>query len=163
MDREEQAERREALKTCLPIIFLGVCRAWRDIALTTPRLWTTLCFQCSFYETPDEIPCGPSEIEAFIDRWLSRAGQLPLTSLSDGQIRLSHYPRCGRTCLYAGAHTTHPLSLLRHLELGMLERDICKLGLDSAELPLLKSAALGCNRSPSNQIPQCSSLCSLRP
>ncbi|KAJ7462105.1 hypothetical protein FB451DRAFT_1267815 [Mycena latifolia] len=74
MDRAEQTERREELKTRAPIIFLGVCRAWRDIALTTPRLWTTLCFQYSFYETPDEIPWGPSEIEAFIDRWLSRAG-----------------------------------------------------------------------------------------
>ncbi|KAJ7170891.1 hypothetical protein C8R43DRAFT_981451 [Mycena crocata] len=27
-----------------PLLLTGICRQWRNIALTTPRLWSTFCF-----------------------------------------------------------------------------------------------------------------------
>ncbi|KAJ7838247.1 hypothetical protein B0H14DRAFT_3701149 [Mycena olivaceomarginata] len=52
----------------VPLVLLGVCRVWRDIALAAPVLWTTVA-----------IPSNIVEAGAFVDRWLGRAALLPLS------------------------------------------------------------------------------------
>ncbi|KAJ7845575.1 hypothetical protein B0H13DRAFT_2095143, partial [Mycena leptocephala] len=59
--------------TTTPLILCGICRRWRDVALSTPKLWTSLHVQFSAYETVD-----------FCQMWLSRARGAPLAlSLED--------------------------------------------------------------------------------
>ncbi|KAJ7034773.1 hypothetical protein C8F04DRAFT_1001670 [Mycena alexandri] len=52
-----------------PLLLLRICRQWRTVALSTPELWTSIQVHC------------PYDIEAIVprlDRWLLRAGSLPL-------------------------------------------------------------------------------------
>ncbi|KAJ7432287.1 hypothetical protein B0H11DRAFT_2381317 [Mycena galericulata] len=63
------------------MIFLAVCRAWRDIALATPALWSTL--QIRFETIPRKAASEPQLVEEFIDRWLGRAALRPLSILFD--------------------------------------------------------------------------------
>ncbi|KAJ6455370.1 hypothetical protein C8R45DRAFT_591799 [Mycena sanguinolenta] len=52
-----------------PLLFLRVCRAWRDIALTTPRLWASI-----------RLPSGGRwrPLDSWLS-WLARAGSCPLS------------------------------------------------------------------------------------
>ncbi|KAK7048980.1 hypothetical protein R3P38DRAFT_3257534 [Favolaschia claudopus] len=46
-----------------PMVFLGVCRLWRDIAVSTPKLWAKLRM--------DSLPRGPNYSE-LCGLWLKR-------------------------------------------------------------------------------------------
>ncbi|KAJ7186714.1 hypothetical protein C8R46DRAFT_837918, partial [Mycena filopes] len=53
-----------------PLLLLRICRQWKDVALSSPELWTSIQVSC------------PYIIESIIpdlDRWLRRTGSLPLT------------------------------------------------------------------------------------
>ncbi|KAF7354744.1 hypothetical protein MSAN_01388500 [Mycena sanguinolenta] len=52
-----------------PLLFLRVCRAWRDIALATPRLWASI-----------RLPSGGRwrPFDSWLS-WLARAGSCPLS------------------------------------------------------------------------------------
>ncbi|KIM39556.1 hypothetical protein M413DRAFT_29274 [Hebeloma cylindrosporum] len=54
-----------------PMLFLQICRRWREIALSTSSLWTSLSVGRMSWEH-----CGPSI--AAMGYWLDRAGQAPL-------------------------------------------------------------------------------------
>ncbi|KAJ7472644.1 hypothetical protein FB451DRAFT_1250241 [Mycena latifolia] len=56
-----------------PLLLCHLCRAWRRLALSTPRLWTTLHIVAP--GTPSKL----LEIDKCIDAWLSRSGSLPLS------------------------------------------------------------------------------------
>ncbi|KAK7022382.1 hypothetical protein R3P38DRAFT_3271151 [Favolaschia claudopus] len=59
----------------LPMVLLTVSRMWRDIALSTPRLWCMLVM--------DYLPRGP-DYSQICDMWLSRARSLPLSLTLSG-------------------------------------------------------------------------------
>ncbi|KAK7000399.1 hypothetical protein R3P38DRAFT_3219299 [Favolaschia claudopus] len=61
-----------------PMVFLGVCRLWRDIALSTPKLWS---------EIELELPRGPEYI-SLCKLWLTRARSLPLSLSLHGSLDL---------------------------------------------------------------------------
>ncbi|KAJ6500562.1 hypothetical protein C8R45DRAFT_73503 [Mycena sanguinolenta] len=54
-----------------PLIFGEICRHWRAIALSTPKLWNSICLNCTNEKIQANIP--------LCDMWLKRSGSLPLT------------------------------------------------------------------------------------
>jgi len=66
-----------------PLIFTRICPHWRQIALASPRLWSTIHIHAlpksynSFH--PDELPPKQDELRAAAAlEWLKRSGDLPL-------------------------------------------------------------------------------------
>lgn len=55
---------------CGPLNLGAVCRAWRQIAWSTPQLWTFIC---------QKICPSKSSTAALMEDWLYRAGDLPLS------------------------------------------------------------------------------------
>ncbi|KAJ6602540.1 hypothetical protein DFH09DRAFT_1019700 [Mycena vulgaris] len=54
----------------LPLMFGCICRQWRSVAFSTPELWTEVQVRCDYF-IEEDVP--------LLDRWLLRAGSLPLT------------------------------------------------------------------------------------
>ncbi|KAK7063712.1 hypothetical protein R3P38DRAFT_3339194 [Favolaschia claudopus] len=61
----------------VPMLFLGVSRLWRDIALATPKLWTRLRME--------SLPCEPGFVK-FCRRWIERAKCMPLSLALQGDL-----------------------------------------------------------------------------
>ncbi|KAJ7102676.1 hypothetical protein C8R43DRAFT_1047665 [Mycena crocata] len=129
------------LQTSEHLILMRVCREWRDIVLSTPTLWTKLDLR--FDNIPiDQLP----EVDGFIERWLSRAADCPLSLFFragreidfrwEGPFSLNRL--CG--VIHAYSHR------IRHLQLDMHEKDIRQLGLDLTAFPLLECATLDCEK-----------------
>ncbi|KAJ7506582.1 hypothetical protein B0H11DRAFT_1971862 [Mycena galericulata] len=125
-----------------PVTLMGVCRRWRDIVLATPSLWSTL--KIVFDKIPERIASEPGSIEGFIERWLDRAAQLPLSIIfnaGDDKRRPWNFKSFTQSQMRDIIHRYS--QRVRDLELGISDHDICQLGLDSTEFPLLQSAVLG--------------------
>ncbi|KAJ7685650.1 hypothetical protein DFH06DRAFT_1159054 [Mycena polygramma] len=60
--------------TAAPLILCGICRRWRDVALTTPTLWSSLLVE---FDGMGET--GAPHDAAFCQMWLSRARGSPLS------------------------------------------------------------------------------------
>ncbi|KAJ7129204.1 hypothetical protein C8R44DRAFT_872497 [Mycena epipterygia] len=132
----------EKLRSEAPTLFLGVCQAWRDIALATPALWATLYirFDIIGYGVASEL----GKVEGFIDRWLDRAALLPLlialcryTVEEDGFADGPFTPMRMRDLIHRYAHRT------QYLELNFSQYEMRQLELDSVLFPLLQRVALG--------------------
>jgi hypothetical protein len=121
--------------TSAPIVISAVCRAWKDIALATPALWSHLHIFLSFLATRMTSESGL--VEGFIDRWLTRAGNRPLWLGFDSRNDDLTLRRL-RDIIHRWSHRVEYI----HLDIGDL--NIRLLGLDSANFPLLKGATLDC-------------------
>ncbi|ESK88759.1 hypothetical protein Moror_17147 [Moniliophthora roreri MCA 2997] len=65
-----------------PLLLTGICRSWREVAITTPRLWNRIHIVFRY-------PCSPPVTDFFrslmkantegLDLWLERSGTMPLT------------------------------------------------------------------------------------
>ncbi|KAJ7213716.1 hypothetical protein B0H12DRAFT_370273 [Mycena haematopus] len=120
-------------------ITLGsVCRAWRDIVLATPILWSEL--KIRFDHIGPRVASKPFLAECFIYRWLGRAGNRPLQldfhSSRDKFFTLSRL----RDIIHRWSHRVQYL----HLDIRR-PHDIGPLGLGSTPFPLLQGATFGCN------------------
>ncbi|KAJ6515484.1 hypothetical protein C8R45DRAFT_1139861 [Mycena sanguinolenta] len=111
-----------------------VCRVWRDVALSTPTLWAKLELQ--FDRIDGRITRNLGFLESFIDRWLARAGNCPLSLDFECRRAVFDLPRLGDIV----RRWSHRVQHLR-LTLGP-HPDLSPLGLDSAAFPLLQSATL---------------------
>ncbi|KAJ7637219.1 hypothetical protein B0H17DRAFT_1107239 [Mycena rosella] len=117
-----------------PTLFLGVCRAWRDLALDTSALWATvgLCFDSIAVDVASE-----PVVEEFIHQWFGRAGLRPLSIVFSSTSANSPFtPSRLGDLIHRYAHR------LRHIELYISQRNIPELGLDSVTFPLLQRAVL---------------------
>jgi hypothetical protein len=55
-----------------PSFLCGICRRWRDIALSTPVLWSTMQLEL------DELNLYPQQLR-ILEAWLQRSGSCPLS------------------------------------------------------------------------------------
>ncbi|KAJ7236925.1 hypothetical protein C8J57DRAFT_1728111 [Mycena rebaudengoi] len=70
-----------------PCLLLQVCRAWRDIALTTPKLWASLHIKYDVHRST-------SWCQMF-EEWVRRAGSSPLSVVMEyrgGAVEWSRFP-----------------------------------------------------------------------
>ncbi|KAF7352361.1 F-box domain-containing protein [Mycena venus] len=132
----------EQLNVQAPTVFLGVCRAWRDIALATPALWATLYLRIDIID--EDAAEEPGKVEAFIERWLERAAFRPLwlgfqahCSEGEGYPDRPFTPSRLRDVIHRYAQR------IEYLELDFSQHQMRQLGLDSVEFPLLRRATLG--------------------
>ncbi|KAJ7368831.1 hypothetical protein DFH08DRAFT_796672 [Mycena albidolilacea] len=117
---ELREENGDFIRRLMQIVLLGVCRAWRIIALATPALWTTVPIR--------------SKDEAFIDRWLGRAASLSFSMRFHARVLP---PRRMRDVIHRYADR------MEYLEVRCKPSDIRELKLDSAVFPLLRRVKIG--------------------
>ncbi|KAF7355769.1 putative transesterase [Mycena sanguinolenta] len=120
-----------------PLVLVSVCRLWRNIALTTPALWSKL--DVVFHEISTSVASEPGLVESFMALWLSRACNYPL-SLHFTWDDQRFAPNRVRDMIHRWSPRARSLSL----DVVYERADICALGIDSAAFPLLQSATVEC-------------------
>ncbi|KAJ7277256.1 hypothetical protein C8J57DRAFT_1061196, partial [Mycena rebaudengoi] len=121
-----------------PLIFLGICRTWRSLALSTPALWTSLDLDVD----NDHLAFRASgKLEPFVETWFHRARTLPRSFGFFGAVdnaydhplnrileKQAPYLREISVCLDSDSvlnlRDGPPFPVLHHLELGALNCDL---------------------------------------
>ncbi|KAJ7129366.1 hypothetical protein C8R44DRAFT_76300 [Mycena epipterygia] len=120
-----------------PLLLLHICRAWKCVAISTPRLWVDLRLDFDFVP----VNTDPEVMVEFVDAWFSRAGSCPLAlniSGSDTGMGMEvltstvvsaalqrHAPRLQRLILnlqkddFGAIQDIGPFPLLEELTLGL--------------------------------------------
>ncbi|KAF8182149.1 hypothetical protein K438DRAFT_1162483 [Mycena galopus ATCC 62051] len=138
------SRRIDEYENAAPVSLMRVCHAWRDIAIATSTLWSVLDvpFDIISASFASKQGCG----EDFIDRWLARAGQRPLsfvfraiTGWEPGEDDIEPFPPRMRDLIHCYSHR------LQYLELYTIAPHIHHLGLDSTEFPVLERVSLNCD------------------
>src|ERR1700685_988533 len=64
-----------------PLLLVQICSHWRNIALSTPRLWNSISVDIKFDEVSADytLDCRPFGRKHSIEAWLSGSGNLPLS------------------------------------------------------------------------------------
>ncbi|KAJ7757583.1 hypothetical protein B0H16DRAFT_1885596 [Mycena metata] len=109
-----------------PLLLLQVCRTWRDIALSTPFLWSSL------HLGPKEV--RGAKIDKIVADWFDRAGSCPLTF--NFPLHLKGYWELASAVLRGLAPRIQTLCL-QHLKEPLL-KDLTAIG----PFPILESLAI---------------------
>ncbi|KAJ7757589.1 hypothetical protein B0H16DRAFT_1885602 [Mycena metata] len=118
-----------------PLLLLQVCRAWREIALSTPHLWVFL--HVDLDRLTERLPYP--EIETIVADWFGRAGSCPLTLSLCCELR--------RTFANGIRGILHPLAQrLQSLYLGVSWHQFKDLA-DIGPFPILETLALSATTS----------------
>ncbi|KAJ7886746.1 hypothetical protein B0H13DRAFT_2043911 [Mycena leptocephala] len=130
--------------TPAPLAVASVCRSWREIALSTPALWSKLDFEITRRGDPDVA-------ERYLRRWLDRAASRPLS------LGFSLGRDVGEDCEFPPERLRDLIrsysGTIQHLILDMYPEDLSELGLDSMSFPILRSAGFGSYRDLENPLP----------
>ncbi|TEB38029.1 hypothetical protein FA13DRAFT_1725649 [Coprinellus micaceus] len=68
-----------------PLILLRVCKLWRNIAMHTQELWSSIDISIPFTVIPLQAPPSPEDLRkqelflAEVDKWITRSANLPLS------------------------------------------------------------------------------------
>ncbi|KAJ7639379.1 hypothetical protein FB45DRAFT_905452 [Roridomyces roridus] len=107
-----------------PAVFLAVCRAWREIALATPALWSTLRLRFDLIPKSDAA-FATGQVEEFIH-------------LNEDELDLDVLFPIARVRDIIHLYAHH----IAHLELYSSQVDIHKLALDTVDFPILRHALI---------------------
>ncbi|KAJ7623479.1 hypothetical protein FB45DRAFT_709528, partial [Roridomyces roridus] len=55
-----------------PLVLLRICEQWREIAMTTPALWSSLSINLEWFR-------DLKKLDILCCDWISRAGSMPLS------------------------------------------------------------------------------------
>ncbi|KAJ7739883.1 hypothetical protein B0H16DRAFT_1694427 [Mycena metata] len=134
-----------------PSILVECCHAWRDIAVATPSLWTTLplCLkETEFGNTNTAFSISRRRADEYVDRWLGRAGLRPLTIVFclvqenldyDHDTDLPTAAHCMRSAMRRYADRLEELDF----KTTASSLDIEFMDLDRIHFPLLQRAVVG--------------------
>ncbi|KAF5330202.1 hypothetical protein D9611_010614 [Ephemerocybe angulata] len=70
-----------------PLVFLRVCRAWRNMALEMPRLWSNFRVSVPLQLIEEENLTKVASFQSELSRWLDQSGSVPLKV----EIRQPHF------------------------------------------------------------------------
>ncbi|KAF8207875.1 hypothetical protein K438DRAFT_2013278 [Mycena galopus ATCC 62051] len=115
-----------------PMLLLHVCRAWRSIAATTPRLWVDLRLALDRLSPP---LFEADNFDKFLANWLARAGTCPLSLNLSGFVGSEEHGRHLVATIF--------LRLSSHIEILEMLTDTKYYPRHSLSFPLLGELILG--------------------
>ncbi|KAJ7094411.1 hypothetical protein C8R44DRAFT_890436 [Mycena epipterygia] len=110
-----------------PLLLTHVCRDWREIAISTPALWTTL-----YIEADDR----QAHFSAIVKMWLTRTGQCPLSVRINGGLS-----RIDKFVAFLKTFRRHS-PRMRSLELNIDLKGFKKMDTHPLDLPLLEKLSI---------------------
>ncbi|KDR78752.1 hypothetical protein GALMADRAFT_244302 [Galerina marginata CBS 339.88] len=120
------------IERCAPLIIGAVCRGWRQIAWSTPRIWTFISIFLESQKFPVRYELARE--------WLNRSGQLPLTIhiTAPATISPSLDSRLGPMIEFINQHS----SRWKELHLTVPPRFVSRFCGDSGGAPVLHTLKL---------------------
>ncbi|KAJ6477621.1 hypothetical protein C8R45DRAFT_1076862 [Mycena sanguinolenta] len=97
-----------------PTGLLRICNAWTNIALSTPRLWTTVRIH---------FPCG-DDFADVLSIWFKRARNLPLSILISLEGHSTNWSRCVSDVLWGHGGQLQHLEILDDDDFGDEDDDV---------------------------------------
>ncbi|KAJ6477616.1 hypothetical protein C8R45DRAFT_363395, partial [Mycena sanguinolenta] len=119
----------------VPAVLLRICHAWTDIALATPRFWTTVCIH---------FPCGDDFAEV-LPIWLQRARNFPLSVSISLRGRFPNWDHRISNIIWRHGGRLKHLEIVDDDDFAPTDETIDLFGgIIPASLPLLETLTIRC-------------------
>ncbi|KAJ7445096.1 hypothetical protein FB451DRAFT_1568225 [Mycena latifolia] len=119
-----------------PLILVQICRHWREVALSTCELWSSIYVELPFnLYWFDKAPIGPRDhgARALVQTWLSRAKGHPISLGLNHQLRIVPDALVSLILSFAGQ--------IRHLDLHLVPEQFSRLRPLHTSFPILQHLA----------------------